>query len=485
MPGPPGSVPPGATVSTTKLTPSVTNRYAGADRAAFTYDNATLPEITTVGMNLFVDVSPTQAPAETELTSAAFLRNQNQAPVAAFTNTATGAGHVLLNGGGRAIRTTSSSPSSGRRSRVGSTDHRLDRVAGLGSPTGPGKYTVRLQVTDTGGLIGTEIHTVTVYEAAKRGRRLRPGSGDPDHDHRAAARDGGPHEGQCPEQPVGCRAGSGGVVPARRGALTAQLEQIEQAWPAARGRLLGLQSVGAAVGHLHGYLPRCELHPSAGGAPNGGTDFASQPQWSTRVIDDVDGPDVLRRHLATTNACACDAERRTARSGCARRRTSTAGGRCSWSASHRRARPRVETLPSAIIIAGWFEPPNNGKKINRRRDGHLGHRRVAGRALRDAGRRRAIRASATTRPRASSRPRAPTDRYVDGTGAPNATNRYILDADALARLKATAISLGTYYPAGTRPPTLTRGHDLRRERPTKLHLYRHLAVQLYRPAPAS
>ena len=156
-------MPSGATVSTTKLTENVTNRYAGDDRAAFSYDSDSLSEITTIGVDLFVDVSPTLPPAETELSSAAFLRNQNQVPVAAFTDTATGAGHVLLNAGGSSdpdnqqitfkwLQVTGSGEVA-----IGSTGL-LDWV-----PTaGPGQYTIKLQVTDSGGLIGTEVHTVTV-----------------------------------------------------------------------------------------------------------------------------------------------------------------------------------------------------------------------------------------------------------------------------------------------------------------------------------
>ena len=162
-PAEPGSVPSGATVSTTKLTENVTNRYAGDDRAAFSYDSDSLSEITTIGVNLFVDVSPTLPPAEAELSSAAFLRNQNQVPVAAFTDTATGAGHLLLNAGGSSdpdnqqitfkwLQVTGSGEVA-----IGSTGL-LDWV-----PTaGPGQYTIKLQVTDSGGLIGTEVHTVTV-----------------------------------------------------------------------------------------------------------------------------------------------------------------------------------------------------------------------------------------------------------------------------------------------------------------------------------
>ena len=162
-PAEPGSVPPGATVSTAKLTENVTNRYAGDDRAAFSYDSDSLSEITKIGVSLFVDVSPTLPPAETQLSSAAFLRNQNQVPVAAFTDTATGAGHVLLNAGG------SSDPDNQvitfrwllvtgtEETDIGSTGL-LDWVPA----DGPGEYTIKLQVTDSGGLIGTEVHTVTV-----------------------------------------------------------------------------------------------------------------------------------------------------------------------------------------------------------------------------------------------------------------------------------------------------------------------------------
>ena len=141
----------------------MTNRYAGADRAAFTYDNASLAAIATIGVNLFVDVSPTQAPPEAELTSAAFLRNQNQAPAASFTDTATGAGHVLLNAGGSSdpdnqpLSFKWTQVTGGGESTIGSTGL-LDWVPS----TGPGQYTIKLQVTDSGGLVGTEVRTVTV-----------------------------------------------------------------------------------------------------------------------------------------------------------------------------------------------------------------------------------------------------------------------------------------------------------------------------------
>jgi hypothetical protein len=54
--------------------------------------------------------------------------------------------------------------------------------------------------------------------------------------------------------------------------------------------------------------------------------------------------------------------------------------------------------------------------------------------------------------------------YVDGTGAPGATNRYSLDAAAMNRLRATAKSLGSYYATGC-PSSLT-GQMIFIENPT-------------------
>jgi len=157
----PGSLPAGASISTTKLAESVVNRMSGSNRPAFSYDSATLSRVTTVGVNLFVDVSTTQPPGETALRSAAFLRNQNQAPVATFSATATGAGHVLLNGG------ASSDPDNQQLTYqwfkvVGTTPTPIGTTGLLDWAPGAGTYTVRLTVTDTGGLTSTQTQEVVV-----------------------------------------------------------------------------------------------------------------------------------------------------------------------------------------------------------------------------------------------------------------------------------------------------------------------------------
>ncbi len=48
-------------------------------------------------IQLFVDVDPTQPPAETRISSGVFLRNQNQAPSAAFSITTAGTRRFLMN----------------------------------------------------------------------------------------------------------------------------------------------------------------------------------------------------------------------------------------------------------------------------------------------------------------------------------------------------------------------------------------------------
>lgn len=162
-PSTPGSVPSGSSIATTKLAEDVMNRYAGGARAAFSYDATALSAITTVGIDVSVDVDPDQSPDATSLRSAAFLRNQNQAPVASFTATPTGGGHVLLNGGGSSdpdnqqITYAWHDISGGSPSLIGSSGL-VDWVP----PGGPGTYEIRLTVTDTGGLTSAATRTVAV-----------------------------------------------------------------------------------------------------------------------------------------------------------------------------------------------------------------------------------------------------------------------------------------------------------------------------------
>lgn len=83
--------------STQSVGQSVVNGLDAPGRPVFTYRNAAGNEITSdtsaitrIQTKLWVDTNPGKAPAEQRLASGVFLRNQNQAPVADFTFTATG-----------------------------------------------------------------------------------------------------------------------------------------------------------------------------------------------------------------------------------------------------------------------------------------------------------------------------------------------------------------------------------------------------------
>ena len=75
----------------------VGNHVVNEGRPIFTYNAATLPEITEVSSQLFVDVNPGDSPVETTLQSSVFLRNQNRAPSAAFSWASMPGGNVFLN----------------------------------------------------------------------------------------------------------------------------------------------------------------------------------------------------------------------------------------------------------------------------------------------------------------------------------------------------------------------------------------------------
>jgi prepilin-type N-terminal cleavage/methylation domain-containing protein len=84
------------------LAEAVTNKAAGQDRSLFAYSPGASPlgSITAIRIDLYSDRTPNEAPRETRLTSGVFLRNQNGAPTASATVTATGqARQVTLNGG--------------------------------------------------------------------------------------------------------------------------------------------------------------------------------------------------------------------------------------------------------------------------------------------------------------------------------------------------------------------------------------------------
>ena len=156
------AVVPGASCPDPSWTPStvVATSVTNGARPVFTYDSTTLADITSIGIQLFVDTTPGKAPAETSLNSGVFLRNQNRRPTAAFTAITGAVGsHVQLNGSSSvdpegellqyewkdgATLLTQSSPI-------------VDYVAPSSGP-----HTFTLTVTDSGGLTSTTTQTVDV-----------------------------------------------------------------------------------------------------------------------------------------------------------------------------------------------------------------------------------------------------------------------------------------------------------------------------------
>ncbi|HEY8771177.1 MAG TPA: type II secretion system protein [Thermoleophilaceae bacterium] len=72
------------------------NYVVNGTRPIFTYNSATLTDITEVGVALYVDADPGHSPKEVTLQSAVFLRNQNRVPEAVFSATVSG-GTIVLN----------------------------------------------------------------------------------------------------------------------------------------------------------------------------------------------------------------------------------------------------------------------------------------------------------------------------------------------------------------------------------------------------
>jgi type II secretory pathway pseudopilin PulG len=66
-------------------------------RPVFTYNSTENDKVTEVSAQVFVDTTPTRLPAEVDLQTSVFLRNQNRAPTAAFSAVSMPGGAIFLN----------------------------------------------------------------------------------------------------------------------------------------------------------------------------------------------------------------------------------------------------------------------------------------------------------------------------------------------------------------------------------------------------
>lgn len=95
----PPAIPGGACGVTTgwNSTLSVATDVVNGTRPVFTYNAVAHDEITEVSSQIYVDTTPNRLPAEVDLQTSVYLRNQNRAPTAVFSAVSMPGGGVFLN----------------------------------------------------------------------------------------------------------------------------------------------------------------------------------------------------------------------------------------------------------------------------------------------------------------------------------------------------------------------------------------------------
>ena len=154
------SCPSGAWAAQQRVATDIVNRFGGANRPLFVYDDPIRPQSSRLRIQLWVDVNPGERPRESRLDTAVLLRNQNRAPSAAFSWAPGAPGQMILNASG------SSDPDGDRLSYRWYDDALGPQSVGSGVtlsypiPAGVTRQ-MRLRVSDAGGYEASASASVT------------------------------------------------------------------------------------------------------------------------------------------------------------------------------------------------------------------------------------------------------------------------------------------------------------------------------------
>ena len=91
------SCPSSAWGGSTAVAENITNRARSQERPIFSYRRTASGEVQSISVKLYLDIDTAKEPPEALSETGVFLRNQNRVPVATFTATPAGTGHILLN----------------------------------------------------------------------------------------------------------------------------------------------------------------------------------------------------------------------------------------------------------------------------------------------------------------------------------------------------------------------------------------------------
>ncbi len=148
--------------SSTQLAQHITNENGGQTRATFKYAPSSTTEVSqidAVEANLYLNLTPSRELAEIQLTSAVSLRNANRKPIAAFTVTKVlGKNQVKLDA------SESRDPNGlALTYKWWNGSEQLSSTAQEFEPElSTGKHTIKLEVTDSGGLTSSAEKEVTI-----------------------------------------------------------------------------------------------------------------------------------------------------------------------------------------------------------------------------------------------------------------------------------------------------------------------------------